>query len=346
MEKALLLDLPDEFIHTCRICQLKPEYILQTFIKEASAVYNLNTETDDASELAFKFIEKLVRHSDWPVGNTERLIYRRQNRILTRYNLEFFNSEPCDKTRVVHNQIFRNWYNDLENSKPEQHRFPLIPLPGLRSIELSGAIKLQIEQGDTEELYMTWPENNPGNTLWSFKNGHLNLLYTGPVAFVPFIIEDDSGAVFESYEYEAAPMLTLHLTYKHLNALSTTDTAQVEGINPVRSDKLRLSAYGRSLIDVDAEVKELDVVIKEDSQLFLYGFADRSRSHLSGAAKLLGNLAVNQADIKMKNDSIAGLDVNDKLTASLHDQALLLYQLNATDQAQISLHGNSKAMSD
>lgn len=346
MEKTFLLNLPEEFIHTCRIYQLEPQYILQTFINEASAGYHMNIKTDDAGELAFQFIEKRLKHSEWPVGNEERLIYRRHQRILTRYNLDFFNNQPRENTLAVLNQIFRNWYNDLKDKKREHRRFPFLLLPGLRSVDLSGAVKLQIEQGDTEELCMSCPEDKPLNILWKFKNGHLTLVYSGPVAYHPFTIKSGLDTVFDSHEYEVVPMLTLHLTCKYLDALTVAAAARVEYLTPVRSKRLRLSAYGRSLIDADAEAGELDVVVKEDSQLFLYGFAHRSRYHLSGAAKLLGSMVVDHADVKMENDSLAVLNVKDQLTANLGDQALLIYQFNGAGEARISLHGASRAVRD
>ncbi|MCB2221677.1 MAG: DUF2807 domain-containing protein [Bacteroidetes bacterium] len=137
---------------------------------------------------------------------------------------------------------------------------------GFSGIEVGGAFKVYITQGDEEKLVVEADEN-----------------------LLEVIETEVSGRTLEistKEDIRDSKALNIYITFKSLDHLEISGACNLESENKLSFDNLELECSGASNIMLTLSAKEIEMDFSGASQLELFGSAEKVHLDLSGASKM------------------------------------------------------------
>ncbi len=121
---------------------------------------------------------------------------------------------------------------------------------------------------------------------------------------------------------------TLHayISTRQLRNFRASADAYIYFENPLKTDKAKITLRGDSQLKGDIEVNDLYLNLRGDSIIKLDGKADEVEAELRGDSVMEeGKFTTKEARLKLRGDSVADIEVTDKLWADLDGDSVLQY---------------------
>lgn len=185
-------------------------------------------------------------------------------------------------------------------------------------VEIEGSFNVLLEPGDTPAVTITTDENlhdfitveNQGNTLWLGTNKNL-------------VSRDGVNVV---------------IYYQGLRSLDVGGAAVLRSDQTVEGDYLRISMAGAGAIELDVDLKALDLDLSGAGAVELSGRTVEQNIEMNGAGGLdAGKLISDRCDISISGVGGANINVREKLVASVSGIGGISYRGNPADvQSDVS----------
>lgn len=185
-------------------------------------------------------------------------------------------------------------------------------------IEIEGSFNVRLEPGDSPAVTITTDENlhdfitveNQGNTLWLGTNKNL-------------VSRDGVNVV---------------VYYQGLRSVEVGGAAVIRSDQTVKGDYLRISMAGAGAIELDVDLKALDLDLSGAGAVELTGRTVEQNIQMNGAGGLdAGKLISDRCDISISGVGGANIHVREKLVASVSGIGGISYRGNPADvQSDVS----------
>ena len=164
------------------------------------------------------------------------------------------------------------------------------------AIRVSTGIDVYLKQGNTESVSVETDENIQEYILTEVRGGVLN--------------------VFTEVSIREAERKRVYVTMKEVTSIKTSSAGDVYGENPIKSDRLELSASSAGNIKLEVSANEIKVNISSSGDITLNGDTRVLEADLSSAGDLNAyDLNVKEADVSVSSAGDAEINVSEKLTA-------------------------------
>lgn len=166
-------------------------------------------------------------------------------------------------------------------------------VPFFNAITIDGMLEVYLSQGDAQKVVVEIDENLQDNVRAVVKGETLS---------------------FEVEKLKKPTEFEIHITVTELKKLIVSGAAEVEGEGNIRSDDLKIHASGASEIELELDVKMLNLDLSGASDMELKGFANQVSAKTSGASDLsAAELSCKRASIKSGGASSVTIKVEDEV---------------------------------
>ena len=182
-----------------------------------------------------------------------------------------------------------------------------IDLAGFDSVEAQGKLNLAISESDSFQITISTDDNLINRVLFTREDNILKIQIEAPAAFFPTSLKIKIGM----------PQI------KNLN-LANEASANISVNKPISSFNLVLT--GSSIVDGYLEAESTNFYISGNSQVNLKGKSKMLELDVAGASKLnLSDFLLSGANVKLREASIAVLNVNGDLNIVLKEASKIYY---------------------
>jgi hypothetical protein len=348
METNLTLDFPEDFVIACTISNVRPEEFLQEFINNISLTnYTIEVDDDDSACVAATCYLLDKTPNNRSQNATQEYIYIYYSRLLELWAEETRYLLATQKSREVYATLYRQWYEALINKE----RFQVFPEPAekgtllgqVRHIEISGSIKVIIEQADHEELIICGAHYSPSDIVWRQENGYLKIVYIGTEEFDSVKIIDNGSVLVEGDILRPVPVGAVRLLVKDLTSITLFKNIDLYSYGAISSDILHLSAYGDCHMMIAIKVNYLDCIIKDRAAMALYGSAVNENLLINGSGNYNSQFRTQTTNVHISDNGKASVTTKKQLTAVLKDNARLICK-DEPEIEKISCSGKSQVI--
>jgi hypothetical protein len=182
---------------------------------------------------------------------------------------------------------------------------------GFSGLEVGGAFRVFLTQGDEEKLIIEADENLLPVIETKVKGGTL------------IISTNENIKDFKT--------LNIYLTFKDMRDMEISGACHLTGENKFRFDDLELDCSGASEVDMKLSAGSLDMDISGASSVKLYGSAEKTNMDVSGASKLNAyELETEKCDAEVSGAASVKIFVSDELSAEVSGASKMRYKGNAS----------------
>jgi hypothetical protein len=182
-----------------------------------------------------------------------------------------------------------------------------IDMAGFDSVEAQGKLNLAISESDSFQITISTDDNLINRVLFTREDNILKIQIEAPAAFFPTSLKIKIGM----------PQI------KNLN-LANEASATIAVNKSVSSFNLVLT--GSSIVDGYLEAESTNFYVSGNSQVNLKGKSKMLELDVAGASKLnLSNFLLSGANVKLREASIAVLNVNGDLNIVLKEASKIYY---------------------
>lgn len=180
-------------------------------------------------------------------------------------------------------------------------------MAGFDSVEAQGKLNLAISESDSFQITISTDDNLINRVLFTREDNILKIQIEAPAAFFPTSLKIKIGM----------PQI------KNLN-LANEASATIAVNKSVSSFNLVLT--GSSIVDGYLEAESTNFYVSGNSQVNLKGKSKMLELDVAGASKLnLSNFLLSGANVKLREASIAVLNVNGDLNIVLKEASKIYY---------------------
>lgn len=174
-------------------------------------------------------------------------------------------------------------------------------------IKVSSGIDVYLTQGSRESITVEADENLHEYIMTEIRNGELNV-------YTEVLIRD-------------AERKRVYVTMRNIESVKTTSAGDIVGQNPVKAEKLEISASSAGSINLEVDAGEVEVYISSSGDVTLSGQADYLDASLSSAGDLNAfDLQVKEAEVSASSAGDADVSVTDKIFARASSAGEITYQ--------------------
>lgn len=178
-------------------------------------------------------------------------------------------------------------------------------------------MRVRITSGDAGTAELEGESNILEHVVTEVKNGELTVML----------------AQNKSYNHTKGVTVTIHVP--KLDRLLVSTGCSVESDLPIKADKLTATVETGSRLTAPVATKNLNLTVKDGSQVNMQGTATEATIRLSGAGKLNAEkLTIAEADVELDGASRADILVTKTLSASADGVSTLNYAGNPTVKSQ------------
>ncbi len=189
------------------------------------------------------------------------------------------------------------------------------------AIDVSGAYKVYLYQGDEEKLLIEADDNLMEYIRTQVRGGKLFL--------------DTRNVSFRRATVNA------HVTVKDLEEIKASGAVKIIGQTPLKLEHLRVNVSGASDIDLEVFGDRMELKMSGAGKSHLTGEVDKMTIRLSGASKISAEtLWCRAMDIKISGAGSANVNVDEKLVAKVSGAGNVRYLGNPNVRSNISGAGN------
>lgn len=348
METKLTLNFPRDFLVACAINHIRPQQLLQSFINDISLPAYMIRQDMCEADLAMNYLI-IGANGKYTDDKIQAFIYKKYNWTLYQLEQEIAGIQQTQQLKPVFQAFYDQWYDALRNSD----QFEILPsevrnthqLKPIRHIEVSGSIRVILEQSDTEALSICEDPEIKSCVSWRVDNDRLKLVYTGIDQLETFTLVENQTVIFQGDSLKPVPATTITISCKNLSSITLLNHAEMWSMGNLTSDVLHVSTYGDSRLLASLQVNYLDCTLKDESTMMLYGRADNEHVLVSSKGRYYTEMSTAKTHIRMNGDGRASITPSEELTAFLDDNAVLLYSEHLPVE-NINCSGKSAAHRD
>jgi hypothetical protein len=206
---------------------------------------------------------------------------------------------------------------DHEDPGPLQKAHKEFAILDFDRLEMGSAFNIEVEQSNTFRVEVRGDRRNIDD-LEAFKSGNTLI-----IAF-----DDNANRRHDTY---------IHITMPTLKAVNFSG-ASVSKIHGFESDDdLNIYLSGASVTQLDADFREIDLVVSGASKLSLYGSGDELNGEVSGASWVKAfNYPVREAALDVSGASEAHITVTDELIITASGASSVLYRGSPSVTSNVS----------
>lgn len=174
-------------------------------------------------------------------------------------------------------------------------------------LEMGSAFNIIVEQGNSYSVTVKGDRRNI-NDLDVYKSGNTLIIE----------FEDNANRRHDTYITITMP------TLKSINFSGASDS-RIRGFES--DDELNVFLSGASVLQLDADFREIDAIVSGASTLRLHGHGDELTANISGASNLQAfDYAVREASIDISGASEGKITATDELRVSAAGASSVLYR--------------------
>jgi hypothetical protein len=185
-----------------------------------------------------------------------------------------------------------------------------VSLTGFNELNISGAIDAYIRQGDNYTITIKADED-----------------------IIDKVYAELNGAQLKVYTRNfnrSFRVLEVHITMPELTALSASGSCDVEIINTLNADDLRINLSGSSDIEMAVNAKKIHFKLSGSSDVDISGSSDEVTISASGSSDFDGNdFKVEFANLQLSGSSDVFIYVNRELSVTARGSSDIIYKGNA-----------------
>jgi len=192
-------------------------------------------------------------------------------------------------------------FNSSNASVPGFAAGELRPLPSFDKIDISGAFKVILVQGDREQVLLEGETGDAKKIITKVEKGTLEIYHREKTNF--------SGE------------MVLTVTFKNIQKLDCSGAVELSSASLVKCTNLELDLSGASKIELEITAEKLDVDISGAGKVLLKGKAKNTDIDISGT----GSIAASDLETETSNIDISGAG-----NASLFVTTMLKVEISGT----------------
>lgn len=212
---------------------------------------------------------------------------------------------------------------------------------------VSGSGKV-VEEGKNIGEFNRIEFRGMGLLILSQKEDHSSLEISADDNILPYINVRVRGKTLtistpEEDEVSLKPSRPIEflVSVPELTKISLAGVGRIRSQNQLSGNYLILNSNGHGNMDLDLNVKDLEVNMTSNSTLDLRGIAERQKIQLSEKARYNGiNLDSQKAEVRITGNGLALLHVKESLEAVISGDGIIEYQ--GTPQVSSQIAGNGK----
>lgn len=206
---------------------------------------------------------------------------------------------------------------EREDPGPLQEKSKEYSIIDFDRLEMGSAFKIEVEQANTFSVKVKGDRRNVDD---------LDVYKSGNTLIIRF--DDNADRHHDTY---------IHITMPVLKAVNFSG-ASVSKIRGFESDEdLDFYLSGSSVSQLDADFREIELVVSGASSLLLHGSGDELKAEVSGASELTAfDYPVREASVNVSGASGGKITVTDELKVTAGGASSVLYRGNPTVTANTS----------
>ena len=163
---------------------------------------------------------------------------------------------------------------------------------------------------------------------------------------VPLIEISNSGnelIIKSSKSYETNMPVDIIVSTKMLEEITLTGSGNIDVLNPVKSNSLKITSKGSGNILVSAYVETLKASLLGSGEINLKGSAGKSNLEIKGSGSILASsLSTNSTSVVVSGSGNAEVNAVSNLNAEMNGSGLIQYKGNPVVKSRIDGSGEIK----
>jgi len=198
-------------------------------------------------------------------------------------------------------------------------------LPAFGKVDISGAYKIILEQGDKEQILVEGDAENLPKVLTKVEGGTL--------------------VITNKEKNNSSGKITLTITFKNIDELSCSGAVDLKTSNSLKLNNFDLDLSGASKSDLDINAAKLDIDISGSANATLKGKVKMVDLYISGTGSLSAPaLESDVYDIEISGVGNATVHAISKLDVSISGTGAVTYKGDPQITKEISGTGSLKKM--